>query len=612
MNKPIALEMKGVSKYFGSLAANKNVDLTVYRGEILSILGENGCGKTTLMNMIAGIYYPDSGSISVDGKEVVIRSPKDAFAHGIGMIHQHFKLVDIFTAAENIVLGVNSKERYNIKEVNRQVSEIADRYGFHIDPKKKIYEMSVSEKQTVEIIKVLYRGADILILDEPSAVLTPQETDKLFKVLRRMREDGKSILIITHKLHEVMAISDRVAVLRKGEHIATVETASTSPAQLTEMMVGKKVELNIDRPLPENTCDRLEVKGLNVVNSEGVKVLDEVSFTARAGEILGIAGIAGSGQKELLEAIAGLKNIQSGEIIYNRPKKDLPVSFYHKTYRQVVNMAAEGKFHYEDGTPVSFKGMSRSKIRALVNAGKVLFNEDEVMDLRDKTPLQIRELGVRLSFVPEDRLGMGLVGNMDLIDNMMLRSYRKGRFIFVDRKKPGHLAERIIKELEVATPGARTPVRRLSGGNVQKVLVGREIAAAPAVLMAAYPVRGLDINSSYTIYNLLTEQKKKGVSVIFVGEDLDVLVELCDRIMVVCAGKITGVVDGREATKEKLGLLMTQTSDNQPNVELEDVVLEPDDETLEVVLEEEAAKDADGVILEIIAPGNSEKGGDEQ
>ena len=612
MNKPIALEMKGVSKYFGSLAANKNVDLTVYRGEILSILGENGCGKTTLMNMIAGIYFPDSGSISVDGKEVVIRSPKDAFAHGIGMIHQHFKLVDIFTAAENIVLGVNSKERYNIKEVNRQVSEIADRYGFHIDPKKKIYEMSVSEKQTVEIIKVLYRGADILILDEPSAVLTPQETDKLFKVLRRMREDGKSILIITHKLHEVMAISDRVAVLRKGEHIATVETASTSPAQLTEMMVGKKVELNIDRPLPENTCDRLEVKGLNVVNSEGVKVLDEVSFTARAGEILGIAGIAGSGQKELLEAIAGLKNIQSGEIIYNRPKKDLPVSFYHKTHRQVVNMAAEGKFHYEDGTPVSFKGMSRSKIRALVNAGKVLFNEDEVMDLRDKTPLQIRELGVRLSFVPEDRLGMGLVGNMDLIDNMMLRSYRKGRFIFVDRKKPGDLAEKIIKELEVATPGAHTPVRRLSGGNVQKVLVGREIAAAPAVLMAAYPVRGLDINSSYTIYNLLTEQKKKGVSVIFVGEDLDVLVELCDRIMVVCAGKITGVVDGREATKEKLGLLMTQTSDNQPNVELEDVVLEPDDETLEVVLEEEAAKDADGVVLEIIAPGNGEKGGDEQ
>ena len=603
MNKPIALEMKGVSKYFGSLAANKNVDLTVYRGEILSILGENGCGKTTLMNMIAGIYFPDSGSISVDGKEVVIRSPKDAFAHGIGMIHQHFKLVDIFTAAENIVLGVNGKGRYNIKEVNRQVSEIADKYGFHIDPKKKIYEMSVSEKQTVEIIKVLYRGADILILDEPSAVLTPQETDKLFNVLRRMREDGKSILIITHKLHEVMAISDRVAVLRKGEHIATVETAKTSPAELTEMMVGKKVALNIDRPEPENVCDRLEVKGLNVVDAEGVKVLDNVSFTARAGEILGVAGIAGSGQKELLEAIAGLKNIQSGEIIYNRPKKGLPVSFYHKTYRQVLAMAAEGKFHYKDGTPVSFKGMSSSKIRALVKNGEVLFNEDEIMDLRDKDPLQIRELGVRLSFVPEDRLGMGLVGNMDLIDNMMLRSYRKGRFIFVDRKKPGHLAERIIKELEVATPGARTPVRRLSGGNVQKVLVGREIAAAPAVLMAAYPVRGLDINSSYTIYNLLTEQKKQGVSVIFVGEDLDVLVELCDRIMVVCGGKITGIVDGKEATKEKLGLLMTQTAAPEPNVELEDVILEPE--------EKEAAEPVeknDAVMLEVITSENAEKG----
>ena len=222
MSKPIALETRKVSKSFGKIAANVNVDLTVYRGEILAILGENGCGKTTLMNMIAGIYYPDSGSIFVDGEEVVIRSPKDAFAHGIGMIHQHFKLVDLFTAAENIVLGVEDGEKYNIKEVNRRVAEIADKYGFRIDPKKKIYEMSVSEKQTVEILKVLYRGADILILDEPSAVLTPQETNKLFDVLRRMREDGKSILIITHKLHEVMAISDRVAVLRKGEHIANV------------------------------------------------------------------------------------------------------------------------------------------------------------------------------------------------------------------------------------------------------------------------------------------------------------------------------------------------------------------------------------------------------
>ena len=504
MNKPIALELKNVSKYFGSLAANKNVDLTVYRGEILAILGENGCGKTTLMNMIAGIYFPDEGSVYLDGQEVVIHSPKDAFAHGIGMIHQHFKLVDIFTAAENIVLGTDDQKHYNLKDINKQVSEIADKYGFHIDPKKKIYDMSVSEKQTVEILKVLYRGADILILDEPSAVLTPQETDKLFDVLRRMREDGKSILIITHKLNEVMAISDRVAVLRKGEHVATVDTAQTSSAELTEMMVGKKVSLNIDRPEPKNVCDRLEIKNLSMTDADGIRVLDGITFTARAGEILGIAGIAGSGQRELLESIAGLSHTDSGEIVYHNPKT----------------------------------GTSE--------------------DLRDKDPVAIRELGVRLSFVPEDRLGMGLVGNMDIVDNMMLRSYRKGHSMFVDRKKPGNLANRIVEELEVVTPNTHTPVRRLSGGNVQKVLVGREIAASPTVLMAAYPVRGLDINSSYTIYDLLTQQKEKGVAVIFVGEDLDVLVELCDRIAVICAGRLTAVLDARNTTKEEIGLYMTK------------------------------------------------------
>jgi len=506
VEKAIALEMRGVSKYFGKLAANKNVDLTVYKGEILSVLGENGCGKTTLMNMIAGIYFPDEGTISVGGKEVVIQSPKDAFNHGIGMVHQHFKLVDLFSAAENVVLGIKDGKEYNIKEVNRRVEEIAEKYGFHIDPKKKVHEMSVSEKQTVEIIKVLYRGADILILDEPSAVLTPQETEKLFDVIRRMRDDGKSILIITHKLHEVMAISDRVTVLRRGEHVATVETKNTTEQELTEMMVGKKVELNINRPDPVDPCDRLDVSDLTVVDGEGVTVLSDVSFTARAGEILGIAGIAGSGQRELLEAIAGLCHTQSGSIIYHNPKTG------------------------------------------------------EAEEIRNKDPMMIRELGVRLSFVPEDRLGMGLVGNMDIVDNMMLRSYRRGHSMFVDRKKPRDLAEKIVHDLEVATPNTHTPVRRLSGGNVQKVLVGREIAASPTVLMAAYPVRGLDINSSYTIYNLLTEQKQKGVAVIFVGEDLDVLVELCDRIMVICAGKVTGTVDGKTATKEEIGVLMTKSN----------------------------------------------------
>jgi len=553
--------MRNVTKRFGKVVANHNVNLDVYQGEILAILGENGCGKTTLMNMIAGIYFPDEGKIFKDGREVVIRSPKDAFNLKIGMIHQHFKLVDLFTASENIVLGVDEKGRHNLKDVNSQVSQIAEKYGFHIDPQKKIYDMSVSEKQTVEIIKVLYRGADILILDEPTAVLTPQEIDRLFQVLRRMKEDGKSIIIITHKLHEVLSISDRVAILRKGEHIATVDTRDATEGSLTEMMVGKKITLDIDRSQPVNPQPRLEVKGLNCRNAEGVQVLHDVSFSANSGEILGIAGIAGSGQKELLEAIAGLQLLDSGEVIFHNPKKDKPVTFFHKSMRRVKELAAEDAFKTPDGAAVSFDGMSTGQIRKLVTSGEVLFKEDEVMDLRGRTPLEIRSLGVRLSFVPEDRLGMGLVGSMGITDNMMLRSYRKGHAGFLNRKKPRALAEEIIKELEVATPGVNTPVRRLSGGNVQKVLVGREIAFAPKVLMAAYPVRGLDINSSYTIYHLLNRQKENGVAVIFVGEDLDVLLALCDRIMVINSGRVTGLVDARTITKEEVGLLMTQTED---------------------------------------------------
>ena len=504
MSDTFAIELKGVTKVFGQIVANKDVNLQVKKGEILAILGENGSGKTTLMNMLSGIYFPDEGQIYVNGEEVVIKSPRDAFKYGIGMVHQHFKLVDVFTATENIVLGINDKEKFNIKKAEKKVKEITDKYGFDINLESKVYEMSVSEKQTVEIVKVLYRGAQTLILDEPTAVLTPQETEKLFDVLRRMKEDGKSIIIITHKLHEVMALTDRVAVLRKGEYIGTVDTKTATEQSLTEMMVGKKVSLYIERTAPVNPQDRIELKNVTTLNAEGVKAIDNLSFTIRSGEILGIAGIAGSGQRELLETIAGLQRPENGEIIYYSP-------------------------------------------------------EGETVDLKAKTPTQIKELGVRLSFVPEDRLGMGLVGNMDIIDNMMLRSYKKGNSAFLDRKDPKKLAEKIIESLEVVTPGATTPVRRLSGGNVQKVLVGREIAANPKVLMAAYPVRGLDINSSYMIYNLLTKQKENGVAVVFVGEDLDVLVELCDRIMVINSGKITGMLDGRNTTKEEIGLLMTKT-----------------------------------------------------
>ncbi|MBR5233872.1 MAG: ABC transporter ATP-binding protein [Clostridia bacterium] len=506
-----AIELKNITKKFGKVVANKNVNLTANRGEILSILGENGSGKTTLMNMISGIYFPDEGEIRIDGKEALIASPKDAFDYKIGMIHQHFKLVDVFSAAENIVLGIEDG-KYNLKKSTDDIKRISAQYGFNLDTEKKIYTMSVSEKQTVEIIKVLYRGADILILDEPTAVLTPQETEKLFDILRRMRDDGKCIIIITHKLHEVLSLSDKVAVLRKGEYIGTVNTAETNESELTEMMVGKKIDLNIERSVPENTEDRLVVNSITCVDRVGTTVLDNVSFTAKSGEILGIAGIAGSGQRELLESIAGLQRLEYGDIFYFDPQT----------------------------------GKKES--------------------LRDKTPMQIRNMGVRLSFVPEDRLGMGLVGNMDIVDNMMLRSYSKGRSFFLKRKPPKDLAMKIINDLEVVTPSANTPVRRLSGGNVQKVLVGREIAASPTVLMVAYPVRGLDINSSYMIYNLLNEQKKQGVAIIFVGEDLDVLVELCDRIMVIGSGKINGIVDGRTTTKEEIGLLMTKSdSDGKEN-----------------------------------------------
>ena len=500
-NKIAAVTMRNITKRFGPTLANDKVWLNIYRGEILALLGENGSGKTTLMNMLSGIYFPDEGEIAIDGKPVVIRSPKDAFALGIGMIHQHFKLVDVLTAAENIVLGLPGK--LDLKTASRKIKEICDTYGFEVDPEQKIYDMSVSQKQTVEIVKVLYRGADILILDEPTAVLTPQETDKLFAVLRNMRDDGKAIVIITHKMHEVESLSDRVAVLRHGQFIGDMPTKTTNAQEMTNMMVGHPVTLNIDRPDPVDPRPRIEVKGLTVRSMDGILKLDDVSFTANSGEILGIAGISGCGQKELLEAIAGLQPVEKGSIEYIE----------------------------DDGS------------------------REEIIG---KDPLRIAEMGVALSFVPEDRLGMGLVGNMDLSDNMMLRSFRRGRSLFTDRRTPKKLAETVVQELEVSTPGITTPVRRLSGGNVQKVLVGREIANAPTVLLTAYAVRGLDINSSYTIYDLINRQKKQGVAVIYVGEDLDVLLELADRILVLCGGKVSGIVPGRGAKKRDVGMMMTK------------------------------------------------------
>ena len=499
MEKDFAVVFQNITKRFGQVVANNNINFGVKKGEILSLLGENGSGKTTLMNMLSGIYFPDDGKIFINGEEALIASPIDAFKYKIGMIHQHFKLVDIFTASQNVVLGL--KEKYNLKSVDTRVAEIADRYGFEIDPKKKIYDMSVSEKQTVEIIKVLYRGADILILDEPTAVLTPQETQKLFAVLRKMREDGKSIIIITHKLNEVMEISDRVAILRKGEYITTVDTSATNEKELTEYMVGKKVDLKIERVATDFDRPLLEIRNLTIDKDDGSRAIDDVDFYIRGGEILGVAGIAGCGQKELCEAIAGLRPIKRGNIMH--------------------------------------------------------MGED-IVGLSSK---EIIEKGISMSFIPEDRLGMGLAPSFSITDNMMLKTYRDNKGIFVDREPARKRAQALIEKLDIVTPSTETPVRRLSGGNVQKVLVGREVESNPNVIITAYPVRGLDINSSYLIYDILNEQKKKGTGILFIGEDLDVMLALCDKIMVLCHGKNMGIVHAAKVTKEDLGLMMTGSRD---------------------------------------------------
>ena len=504
----IAISMRGISKRFGrKVLANDKVDLDIYKGEILSLLGENGSGKTTLMNMLLFVNDTATTEIYTDGEPVSITSPKDAYDLGIGMIHQHFKLIDVFTALENILIGLPSER--NEKKCRAEVEEICARYGFDLSLDKKVYEMSVSEKETLEIVKTLYRGASILILDEPTAVLTPQEIRRLFAILRNMRDDGKAIVIITHKLNEVMEISDRISVLRKGVNVGTLMKQDTNEQQLTELMVGEKVTLDIKRDFVKEKHKRLEVKHLTVKNIDGKKVVDDISFDLYSGEILGIAGISGSGQKELLEAIMGLQECEEGSsVIYN--------STAHGVHELV--------------------GLSTKEIIAH---------------------------GLHLAFVPEDRLGMGLVGNMGMTDNVMLKRYRKGNGPFLHRKKPEETAQKIKDELEVVTPDLEYPVRKLSGGNVQKILVGREINNKPTVLMTAYAVRGLDINTSYAIYNLLNEQKKKGVAVVYVGEDLDVLLALSDRIMVLCSGRLNGMLDGRTASKEEVGYLMTHLKEEE-------------------------------------------------
>ncbi|MBN1971039.1 MAG: ABC transporter ATP-binding protein [Candidatus Delongbacteria bacterium] len=496
------VKMVGITKKFGPVIANKDVSFKVKKGEIYALLGENGAGKSTLMNMLSGIYRPDDGTIYIKGDKVNFSKPADSIKKGIGMIHQHFKLVDIMTAKENIILGQEKNFFLNKKKLSDKIKNICDKFGLYIDPDKKIYDMSVGEKQTVEILKVLYRGADILILDEPTAVLTPQETKKLFDILRNMKNEGCAIIIITHKLNEVMEISDWVTVLRKGESVGSVKTSETSPKALTELMVGRSVDLKINRSEIGERNIVMEVKNLTVKDDLGISKIKDLSFLMRSGEILGIAGIAGSGQKELCETIAGLMKAESGEII--------------------------------------FKG------------GNIL----------GKDSREIIDLGITMSFIPEDRLGMGLVASMDMVDNIMLKDYYKQNSLFLDRKPSADKSRKIIKDLDVQTPGISYPVKYMSGGNIQKVLLGRELGLNPCLIITAYPTRGLDIGSSHLIYDILDEQKKKNVPILYIGEDLDVLMQLCDKIMVLAEGRNAGVVNALETTKEELGLMMTSGDDS--------------------------------------------------
>ncbi|HSK68044.1 MAG TPA: ABC transporter ATP-binding protein [Candidatus Limnocylindria bacterium] len=487
---PPAIHLVGLTKCFDKVTACDRIDLEVRRGEILALLGENGSGKTTLTNMLSGIYQPDAGQILLDGKPVAIRSPRDAIRLGIGMIHQHFKLVDVLTARENILLGEGGTLKVSPEEAVKA-------FGARVDLQKKVYDMSVSEKQAVEILKVLCRGADKLVLDEPTAVLTPQEIQALFDTLQAMRRDGKAVIIITHKLEEVMAISDRVTVLRRGVNVGTVTTAESDRFSLTERMVGRPIDLDVHRaPAPIGPV-LLKVQQLSAKDSGGRHLVKDVSFELRGGEILGVAGVAGSGQKALCEIIAGLEKPSSGAVFMDETRID---------------------------------GLS---------------------------PREIIRRGVSMAFIPEDRLGMGLVGGMNIPDNLLLKTYRDQKGLLLSRRGAREEAARMVERLRIATPGLNVKLSKLSGGNVQKVLLGREINLNPRVLITAYPVRGLDIGASMTIYDMLNEQKRKGVGILFVGEDLDVLLGLCDRIMVLCAGRVTAIVESRFATKALLGMKMT-------------------------------------------------------
>ncbi|ABZ85222.1 abc transporter, abc-binding protein [Heliomicrobium modesticaldum Ice1] len=488
------VEMIDITKRFPGVVANDRVSFAVRKGEIHALLGENGAGKSTLMNVLTGLYRPDGGEIRINGRPVELLSPRDAVAHGIGMVHQHFKLVKPFTVSENILLGLKGiRQVYDIRAINAQVRAASEKYSLLVDPAAPVWQLSVGEQQRVEILKILFRGADIIILDEPTAVLTPQEAVSLYATLRRMADEGKAIIVISHKLSEVLGNTDRITVLRGGRSVGTVYTAETDEMQLTQMMVGRTVILRTDKAPAKRGDKILELTDVSALNDRGLPALKSLSLDIYGGEILGIAGVAGNGQRELAEVVAGLRAIETGVKKINGVE------------------------------------MTQATPKAMIRAG--------------------------VSYIPEDRLGTGLAPNMNAVENYLLKGGGEARGI-INWKKAARDTDEIIQRFDVKIANAKEPVKMLSGGNLQKLLLGREISNNPRLIVAMYPMRGLDVGAMETIRNLLVAQRDAGVAILLISEELEELFDLSDRIAVLHGGEIMGVVDPRAATIEAVGMMM--------------------------------------------------------
>lgn len=495
------LELQKITKQFPGVLANDRISISVDKGQVLGLLGENGAGKTTLMNILSGLYRPDSGKILIDGKERVFRDPAQAIEAGIGMVHQHFMLVTVFDVTESVVLG-NEPTKGPLGSFDRaaaraQVVELSKKHGLHVDPDAKIESLPVGVRQRVEILKALYRKSDILVLDEPSAVLTPQETEELFEIIRGLAKGGTSIIFITHKLNEVIAVADKITVLRRGAVAGETTPKKATSAKLAEMMVGREVQLTVDRSRAKAARTILDVDRLRVLNDEGKLVVDDVSFEVKSGEILAVAGVQGNGQTELVEALTGLRATDSGTIVL-------------------------------DG-----------------------------VDLTNVSPRKVATAGV--AHIPEDRNRDGMVKGMTVAENFILNSYHLPPFSsggVLNRREIALAAERAVKDFDVRTPSIDTDIANLSGGNQQKVIVAREFSRGVKLVIAAQPTRGLDVGSIEYIHKRIVEQRDAGAAVLIVSTELDEVLALGDRVAVMYEGRIVGILDSKQATRERVGLLM--------------------------------------------------------